>query len=161
MIAHADGELRGVEVFHQGDDVLAGQSREVLERGRRGLPVPRERRRVVLPEPVERIAVEVELLGDLHELPAGFDFAYDYELLHHFLPEEEINKDEAGEKARKKDASAGSVGVSLTGIDDIMVRYAKCCDPIPGDEIVGYIHAQNPMVSVASDMIPETVAAEQ
>jgi hypothetical protein len=30
-----------------------------------------------------------------------------------------------------------------------------------GDEIVGYIHAQNPMVSVGSDMIPETVAAEQ
>jgi hypothetical protein len=30
-----------------------------------------------------------------------------------------------------------------------------------GDEIVGYIHAQNTMVSVGSDMIPETVAAEQ
>jgi GTP diphosphokinase / guanosine-3',5'-bis(diphosphate) 3'-diphosphatase len=59
--------------------------------------------------------------------------------VHHFLPEEEIKKAEAGEKGRKKDASAGSVGVSLTGIDDIMVRYAKCCDPIPGDEIVGYI----------------------
>ncbi|MEW6334156.1 MAG: ACT domain-containing protein, partial [Thermodesulfobacteriota bacterium] len=25
------------------------------------------------------------------------------------------------------------------GIDDVMVRYAKCCDPIPGDEIIGYI----------------------
>ena len=30
-----------------------------------------------------------------------------------------------------------------------------------GDEIVGYIHAQNKMVNVARDMIPETVAAEQ
>ncbi len=30
-----------------------------------------------------------------------------------------------------------------------------------GDEIVGYIHAQNKMVNVGSDMIPETVAAEQ
>ena len=60
-------------------------------------------------------------------------------VVHQFLPEEEVKKEETAEKARKKDAAAAHVGVSLTGIDDIMVRYAKCCDPIPGDEIVGYI----------------------
>ncbi len=60
-------------------------------------------------------------------------------VVHQFLPEEEVKKEETGEKTRKKDAAAAHVGVSLTGIDDIMVRYAKCCDPIPGDEIVGYI----------------------
>jgi guanosine-3',5'-bis(diphosphate) 3'-pyrophosphohydrolase len=60
-------------------------------------------------------------------------------VVHHFLPEEEVKKEEISDKARKKDATAAHVGVSLTGIDDIMVRYAKCCDPIPGDEIVGYI----------------------
>jgi len=27
----------------------------------------------------------------------------------------------------------------VKGIDDVMVRLAKCCRPVPGDEIVGYI----------------------
>jgi GTP pyrophosphokinase len=31
------------------------------------------------------------------------------------------------------------MGISLTGIEDVMVRFAKCCHPIPGDEILGYI----------------------
>jgi guanosine-3',5'-bis(diphosphate) 3'-pyrophosphohydrolase len=30
-------------------------------------------------------------------------------------------------------------GIKVKGVDDILVRYAKCCDPLPGDPIVGYI----------------------
>ena len=77
-------------------------------------------------------------LEDLMAL-VGYGRVSPKHVVHHFLPEEEVKKEETGEKARKKDAAAAHVGVSLTGIDDIMVRYAKCCDPIPGDEIVGYI----------------------
>ncbi len=79
-----------------------------------------------------------DALEDLMAL-VGYGRISPKHVVHHFLPEEEVKKDETGEKARKKDAAAASVGVSLTGIDDIMVRYAKCCDPIPGDAIVGYI----------------------
>lgn len=32
-----------------------------------------------------------------------------------------------------------SPGVTLDGIDDIMVTYAKCCTPVPGDDIVGFV----------------------
>jgi GTP pyrophosphokinase len=43
------------------------------------------------------------------------------------------------EKAKKKTSSGAAPGISLTGVADVMVRYAKCCDPIPGDEIIGFI----------------------
>lgn len=30
-------------------------------------------------------------------------------------------------------------GIVVKGIDDVAVRFSKCCTPVPGDEIVGYI----------------------
>ncbi len=30
-------------------------------------------------------------------------------------------------------------GISVKGVDNIKVRFSKCCSPVPGDEIVGYI----------------------
>jgi guanosine-3',5'-bis(diphosphate) 3'-pyrophosphohydrolase len=32
-----------------------------------------------------------------------------------------------------------SHGIVLNGVDDVLVRYTKCCNPLPGDEIVGFI----------------------
>src|SRR5437588_860956 len=39
----------------------------------------------------------------------------------------------------KPTASSGSYGIKVKGIDDVPLRLAKCCRPVPGDEIVGYI----------------------
>jgi GTP pyrophosphokinase len=38
-------------------------------------------------------------------------------------------------KLKGKSSSAVEVG----GMEDIMIRYAKCCNPLPGDEIAGFI----------------------
>jgi GTP pyrophosphokinase len=46
------------------------------------------------------------------------------------------------DKIKKKKIASPSMGISLIGvddIDDIMVNFAKCCNPIPGDGISGYI----------------------
>ncbi len=39
-------------------------------------------------------------------------------------------------RVRKKKFKAG---VLVKGVDDILVRFGKCCQPVPGDSIVGYI----------------------
>ena len=30
-------------------------------------------------------------------------------------------------------------GIVVDGLDDVKVRFAKCCNPVPGDKIVGYV----------------------
>jgi guanosine-3',5'-bis(diphosphate) 3'-pyrophosphohydrolase len=41
--------------------------------------------------------------------------------------------------AVKKALGLGDAGIMVRGFDDLMVYRAKCCNPIPGDEIVGYV----------------------
>jgi len=36
-------------------------------------------------------------------------------------------------------ATSSKFGIVVDGVDDVMLRIAKCCHPVPGDEIVGYI----------------------
>ena len=35
--------------------------------------------------------------------------------------------------------SGTSKGIRISGVDGLMVRYAQCCQPVPGDKVVGYV----------------------
>jgi len=45
-----------------------------------------------------------------------------------------------GRDARERHhQEATDYGIEVEGVDDVMVRLAKCCRPVPGDRIVGYV----------------------
>ena len=42
-------------------------------------------------------------------------------------------------------------GVAIDGVDDIMVNYAKCCSPVPGESVVGFVTRGRGLTVHASD----------
>ena len=48
-------------------------------------------------------------------------------------PESQLGK--ALEKTKKRSSSA----IKIQGVEDILFRFAKCCNPVPGDPVVGFI----------------------
>jgi GTP diphosphokinase / guanosine-3',5'-bis(diphosphate) 3'-diphosphatase len=39
----------------------------------------------------------------------------------------------------RRQPAPGDLAIKVKGSDDVMVYRAKCCNPIPGDDIIGYI----------------------
>jgi len=46
---------------------------------------------------------------------------------------------EGRDERERRTQEATSYGIDVEGVDDVMVRLAKCCRPVPGDGIVGYV----------------------
>lgn len=53
----------------------------------------------------------------------------------HLVPEKTETSVQDAEKRRGRNGSA----IIVKGLHDLAVRFAKCCNPVPGDEIVGFI----------------------
>lgn len=53
--------------------------------------------------------------------------------------ESKIEKFQSSVRATSVVKDKNDVGVEVEGIDNLLVRLARCCNPVPNDEIVGYI----------------------
>ena len=51
---------------------------------------------------------------------------------------DEIKAAEA-RKAKQLKTNADSPGIIVKGADNLMIKLAKCCNPVPGDDIIGFI----------------------
>ena len=49
--------------------------------------------------------------------------------------------------------------ISLQGLDGILVRFSKCCNPLPGDEVIGFI-SQGMGVTVHASDCPQVLETD-
>ena len=116
-----------------------------IKLGREILDREIKRRRLTKPEDSELVKVAKALhLNDLNHLIAsiGQGDVNVSQVLRELYPETEgaaeVQKsgplDWLVEKVR-----GTTKGVRIQGVDGLMVRYAQCCQPVPGDPVVGYV----------------------
>ncbi len=80
----------------------------------------------------------------------GFGKITPLQLFHRVVPESEKENEQENRsdkfssildkligKNRKRKKSSG--GIVVKGIDDILVKFSKCCNPLPGDDVIGFI----------------------
>jgi len=102
--------------------------------------------------PYRKIAGSAVLAGVIRE--AGYKKAEDFYLAlgsGKLTPSQIVNKviqrlkttevaqEEIVPLKPKTTTQSGAVGITVEGVEDVLVRVAKCCTPVPSDEIVGYI----------------------
>ncbi len=115
--------------------------REFLERDLR-------KRRIALPvaEKLDEAAESLELGEWEHVLAAlGRGDLGPSAVIRELFPQEEAEEPKPpspsplrriADKLRRSDP-----GVKIQGLDNLMVRYSQCCQPVPGDDVIGYITA--------------------
>ena len=74
----------------------------------------------------------------------GFGRYSPRQILSRLFPAEEVDDklgriEESRTTVRKAKAKARKEGVVIDGVDDLMVRFANCCNPLPGDDVIGVI----------------------
>ena len=93
----------------------------------------------------KRIAGEFGFAGDDDLLAAvGYGKISAGQILGKLLPDEKIQERAEHKESRltsviNKLKGKSSSAVEIGGVDDVLVRFAHCCNPVPGDEIIGFI----------------------
>jgi GTP pyrophosphokinase len=59
--------------------------------------------------------------------------------LHPDLPDDELAEPKPTVFGRMLNRIRLGRGIKIQGVDGLLVRYAQCCQPVPGDPVVGYV----------------------
>ncbi len=85
--------------------------------------------------------------GDDLLVALGYGKVGPTQILQHLLPPEKLTQPPPAQEPtsrlteifRKVARLPATGGVRISGIDDVLVRFGRCCNPVPGDDIVGFI----------------------
>jgi guanosine-3',5'-bis(diphosphate) 3'-pyrophosphohydrolase len=125
-IRHEEGKIS----LQLGRDILAREIR------RRRLPLPDR-------GALERAAPQLNLQsGDAVEVAIGRgDLAIGQVMraLYPDLPDDELKAPKPTMFGRVINRIRLGRGIRVQGVDGLMLRYAQCCQPVPGDPVVGYV----------------------
>jgi len=79
-------------------------------------------------------------IKDLDDLTVliGYGKISPRQVLRKIFPEK-AEKEDLTEKEDVSKRARPSGGVKVSGIEDILIHFSKCCNPVPGDKITGYI----------------------
>ncbi|MGC9993475.1 MAG: bifunctional (p)ppGpp synthetase/guanosine-3',5'-bis(diphosphate) 3'-pyrophosphohydrolase [Candidatus Cybelea sp.] len=121
------------------ENVLAGQEALEQELARAGL-----RTDVARGELIERIAARLNYATPTDLFAAiGFGDASAQAVANRVRDEVKhdnvVDFTKVGRKPALRKSVRRSSGVRIAGVDDVLVRLSKCCSPVPGDPIMGYV----------------------
>ena len=90
-------------------------------------------------EEIRKVATE-HGFSTVDDLLAGLGFGKTsaQTVIARFAPSDTMADAQTAKTAKPPKGRSDS-GVTVKGIDDVLARFAKCCGPVPGDPIVGFI----------------------
>ncbi|HEY0591703.1 MAG TPA: RelA/SpoT family protein, partial [Thermoanaerobaculia bacterium] len=141
----------------------AEQKKRSLELGRKLVEKEAKRFRV----PIRKLIAESALDGVLAEhgyarledmfADVGYGKVAARTVIERFVPDENRKAEETPspirDAVRKMFPFGGSPALKVKGSDDLMTYLAKCCNPLPGEKIVGYV-TRGKGIAVHSDSCP-------
>ncbi|HVM34399.1 MAG TPA: bifunctional (p)ppGpp synthetase/guanosine-3',5'-bis(diphosphate) 3'-pyrophosphohydrolase, partial [Actinomycetota bacterium] len=142
------------------DALVQGREGLVASMRKQGLPVDRIQKGDVLTQTAEALNYQdlesmYVAIGEGHLSPQSVTTR----IIRTFEPEKQDDEDEAPPSRRRKIGVRGK-GVVVEGFDDLLVRLARCCTPVPGDSIVGFL-TRGRGVSVHREDCPNATALAQ
>ncbi|MFN2588135.1 MAG: bifunctional (p)ppGpp synthetase/guanosine-3',5'-bis(diphosphate) 3'-pyrophosphohydrolase [Actinomycetota bacterium] len=146
---------RREDALAQGRDALSAAMRK------QGLPVDK----ITKSDLLQRISDELkypDLEGMFVAVGAGHlsPQTITTRVIRLFQPQEQEPADEVVELPQRRRArKPRGKGVIVEGVDDLLVRLARCCTPVPGDPIVGFL-TRGRGVSVHRDDCPNAKALQ-